>query len=122
MSGAPAVPAGVIIVVGAVLQRVLMHLSALWTSAMQAAMRPAPCARAPVIVDGGCMADMLRREAPPGGAYPIVVNPEVYERLRAIAEQQAISIDTAAQMLLVDALRRAGRWRAGAGEGQSAGE
>ena len=68
------------------------------------------------------MADMLRREAPPGGAYPIVVNPEVYERLRAIAEAQAISIDTAAQILLVDALQRAGRWRAGAGEGQSAGE
>ena len=67
------------------------------------------------------MADMLRREAP-GGAYPIVVSPEVYERLRAIAEQQAISIDTAAQILLVDALQRAGRWRARAGEGQSAGE
>ena len=68
------------------------------------------------------MADMLRRGAPPGGAYPIVVNPEVYERLRAIAEEQAISIDTAAQILLVDALQRAGRWRAGAGEGQPAGE
>jgi hypothetical protein len=68
------------------------------------------------------MADMLRRDAPPAGAYPIVVNPEVYERLRAIAEEQTISIDTAAQIVLIDALQRAGRWRAGAGEGQSAGE
>ena len=40
------------------------------------------------------MVDMLRRDAPPEGAYPIVVSPEVYERLRAIAEEQAISIDT----------------------------
>jgi len=68
------------------------------------------------------MVDMLRRDAPPGGAYPLVVDPEVYERLRAIAEEQAISIDTAAHMVLVDALQRAGRWRAGAGGGQSAGE
>ena len=68
------------------------------------------------------MADMLRRDAPPGGAYPIVVSPEVYERLRAIAEEQAISINTAAQIVLVDALQRAGRWRAGAGKGQSTGE
>ena len=68
------------------------------------------------------MVDMLRRDAPPEGAYPIVVSPEVYERLRAIAEEQVISIDTAAHMVLVDALQRAGRWRAGAGGGQSAGE
>ena len=68
------------------------------------------------------MADMLRRDAPPEGAYPIVVSPKVYEQLRAIAEEQAISVDTAAQMVLVDALQRAGRWRTGAGEGQSAGE
>jgi hypothetical protein len=63
------------------------------------------------------MVDMLRRDAPPEGAYPIVVSPEVYERLRAIAEEQAISIDTAAHIVLVDALQRAGRWRAGAGGG-----
>jgi hypothetical protein len=68
------------------------------------------------------MVDMLRRDAPPEGAYPIVVSPEVYERLRAIAEEQAISIDTAAQIVLVDALQRAGRWRAGAREAQSTGE
>jgi hypothetical protein len=68
------------------------------------------------------MVHIPRRDAPPEGAYPIVVSPKVYEQLRAIAEEQAISIDTAAQILLVDALQRAGRWRAGAGEGQSAGE
>jgi hypothetical protein len=62
------------------------------------------------------MADM-RRDAPPGGAYPIVVSPQVYERVRAIAEEQAISIDTAAQILLVDALQRAGRWHAGPARG-----
>jgi hypothetical protein len=68
------------------------------------------------------MAHIPRRDAPPEGAYPIVVSPKVYEQLRAIAEEQAISVDTAAQMVLVDALQRAGRWRAGAGERQSAGE
>jgi hypothetical protein len=68
------------------------------------------------------MAHIPRRDAPPEGAYPIVVSPKVYEQLRAIAEEQAISVDTAAQLVLVDALQRAGRWRAGAGEGQSAGE
>ena len=68
------------------------------------------------------MADMLRRDAPPEGAYPIVVSPRVYEQLRAIAEQQAISVNMAAQMVLVDALQRAGRWRTGAGERPSGGE
>ena len=68
------------------------------------------------------MADMLHRDAPPEGAYPIVVSPKVYEQLRAIAEEQAISVDTAAQIVLVDALQRAGRWRTGAGEGQPGGE
>jgi hypothetical protein len=68
------------------------------------------------------MADLLRRDAPPEGAYPIVVSPKVYEQLRAIAEEQAISVDTAAQIVLVDALQRAGRWRTGAGEGRSGGE
>jgi hypothetical protein len=42
------------------------------------------------------MTDMGRRDVLPGGAYPIVVNPEVHEWLRAIAEEQAISIDAAA--------------------------
>ena len=68
------------------------------------------------------MVHIPRRDAPPEGAYPIVVSPKVYEQLRAIAEEQAISVDTAAQLVLVDALQRAGRWRAGAGEGQSVGE
>jgi hypothetical protein len=68
------------------------------------------------------MADLLRRDAPPEGTYPIVVSPKVYEQLRAIAEEQAISVDTAAQIVLVDALQRAGRWRAGAREAQSTGE
>jgi hypothetical protein len=63
------------------------------------------------------MAHIPRRDAPPEGAYPIVVSPKVYEQLRAIAEEQAISVNTAAQLVLVDALQRAGRWRAGAGEG-----
>ena len=62
------------------------------------------------------MVDMSRRDAPREGAYPIVVSPEVYEQLRAIAQEQAISVDMAAQIVLVDALRRAGRWRAGTGD------
>ena len=65
------------------------------------------------------MADMLRRDPLPEGAYPIVVRPDVYEQLRAIAEEHAISVDMAAQMVLVDALQRAGRWRAGAGDERS---
>ena len=62
------------------------------------------------------MAGMPCRDTPPEGAYPIVVSPDVYEQVRAIAQEQAISVDMAAQILLVDALRRAGRWRAGTGD------
>jgi hypothetical protein len=68
------------------------------------------------------MVDMSRRDAPLEGAYPIVVSPEVYAQLRAIAQEQAISVNMAAQMVLVDALQRAGRWHTGSGEGQSTGE